>query len=205
MDHFVAKPVLPDDIIQVLTQQFGGQAAMATPSPSRGAAAGSPPLVVNPTPANRQNPAPPPLDADTRTVSPAQDPHGPPGTPARQRFKSSDVAQHLDMAVIGDVCVGVSLNGLRSVLGSLLGDESGNLAQLLSDLDSGRTDRLRDNAHALKGAAASVGLRAIEATARTLETEGAGYQPADCTAAAAQLRSQWDTARALLKRMGFLT
>ena len=35
---------------------------------------------------------------------------------ARRRFRASDVATHLDMAMIGDVCVGVGLAGYRSVL-----------------------------------------------------------------------------------------
>jgi HPt (histidine-containing phosphotransfer) domain-containing protein len=113
------------------------------------------------------------------------------------------VAAQLDMAVIGDVCVGVTLAGYQSVLTGFLNDESGSSAHLLTALERGDAASLRPLAHAVKGAAASLGLRAVQALALQIETEGASYDPDTCTSAAAQLRDLLDTARALLQRMGF--
>ena len=62
---------------------------------------------------------------------------------------------------------------------------------------------LKPLAHAVKGASASLGLRAVHGLALRIETEGAAFSPADCRAAAAELRELLDTSRALLQRMGF--
>ena len=186
MNKFLAKPVLPDDIIRLLAEGFGQQLAhVPLPSPQPAAAAASirglpaavAPIAMNPSPALAE---------------------------PRRRFRSSDVAALLDMAVIGDVCVGVSLSGLGNVMGSFLADESGIQARLLSELEAERTDRLREFAHAIKGAAASVGLRGVMAVARQIEAEGAAFTAADCATAAAELRRQVADTRALLERMGFL-
>jgi hypothetical protein len=108
------------------------------------------------------------------------------------------------MAVIGDVCVGVSLAGYQSVLSGFLDDEGGSAAHLLAALDRHDAAALKPLAHAVKGAAASMGLRALHALALAIEREGAGYGPDGCAAAATQLRDLQRTARALLQRMGFL-
>ena len=135
--------------------------------------------------------------------------HAPPSAaPApqapRRRFRAADVAVQLDMVVIGDICVGVSLSGYRSVTLGVLNDESGSLAALLDALDSARAAALPALAHAVKGAAASMGLRAVHALAQRIEADGAGYSALDCHAAAAALRDRLATTRALLDRMGFV-
>ena len=122
----------------------------------------------------------------------------------RRRFRAVDVAQHLDMAVIGDVCVGVSLAGYRSVLDGFLSDGAGSQAALLAALDAGQTAALPGLAHAVKGAAASMGLRAIRLQAQQIEAGSEGFQALDCSQAAAALREHLATARALLERMGFV-
>ena len=107
------------------------------------------------------------------------------------------------MAVIGEVCVGVGLAGYRSVLASLLDDESGSQAALLAALAQADRAAVRDRAHAVKGAAASLGLRALCAAASRLETDADRLDGSDRSAAAADLRCLLDTAQALLQRMGF--
>ena len=107
------------------------------------------------------------------------------------------------MAVIGDVCVGVGLAGYRSVLVGFLDDESGSQAALLAALGQADTAALRERAHAVKGAAASMGLRAVRDATSRLETEAQHLGDAERAAAATDLRSLLDTARALLRRMGF--
>lgn len=123
---------------------------------------------------------------------------------ARRRFRAADVAEQLDMAVIGDICVGVSLAGYRSVMNGFLNDVSGSQAALLAALERADSPALAALAHAVKGAAASMGLRAIQALALRVEADGANYQAADCASAAAVLRERLDTTRALLQRMGFV-
>jgi HPt (histidine-containing phosphotransfer) domain-containing protein len=124
-------------------------------------------------------------------------------TPQR-RFRASDVATHLDMAVIGDVCVGVGLAGYRSVLSSFFQDNSGSQAALLAALDAADTAALAERAHAIKGAAASLGLRALNLAAARLEAGGSALTPPACADAATELRLLLATARALLQRMGFV-
>ena len=136
-------------------------------------------------------------------IAPA--PAAPPAaTGERRRFRTSDVAAHLDMAVIGDVCVGVTLAGYQSVLIGFLDDEGGSAANLLAALDDGDAGNLKTLAHAVKGASASLGLRSIHALALRIESDGASFDSADCATAATQVREQMTIARALLQRMGFI-
>ena len=140
-------------------------------------------------------PPPPPA---TPTAPPA------PAGLARRRFRSSDVALHLDMVVVGDLCVAVGLAGYRSVLASFLGDESGSQAALLAALLGSDRAALPARAHAVKGAAASLGLRSVQAAALRLEADGASLSAEACAATTTELRELLDTTRALLQRMGFI-
>ena len=126
-----------------------------------------------------------------------------PTVPLQRRFRSTDVIQHLDMAVIGDVCLGVSLAGYRDLLASFLTDNAGCQFELLAALDCADTAALTPLAHALYGAAASMGLIGVQALARRIEADGASYSAADCRAHALALRDRLDMAAALLQRMGF--
>jgi hypothetical protein len=144
--------------------------------------------------------APAPAPAVLQPGQPGQ----PSGSGERRRFRTSDVAAHLDMAVIGDVCVGVTLAGYQSVLTGFLDDEGGSAANLLAALERGDSANLRTLAHAVKGASASLGLRAINALALQIESDGAGFDAARCAETAAQVRERMTTARALLQRMGFI-
>ena len=108
------------------------------------------------------------------------------------------------MAVIGDICVGVSLSGYRSVMEGFLNDVSGSQAALLAALDRADIPALPALAHAVKGAAASMGLRAIHTLAMQIEADGATFAAADCSRTAAALRERLDTTQALLQRMGFV-
>ncbi|WP_137734735.1 ATP-binding protein [Pseudaquabacterium pictum] len=194
MNNFLSKPVQPDDIEALLSALFGARAQ----GPRAGAGefddSGLAPLALDNPPATASAPVP----ATNLPPPPAAAPAA-----ARRRFRASDVALHLDMAVIGDLCVGVTLSGYQSVLAGFFSDESGSSANLLAALDRGETAVLKSLAHAVKGASASLGLRAVNALALKIEAEGAGYGPDDCAAAAAQLRELLDTGRALLQRMGF--
>ena len=199
MNNFLSKPVQPDDIEGLLSALFGARAhgprAGAGDFDDSGLAPFAPDLPLDHLPA--ADPAP----VTITTLPPAPAAAATPA--ARRRFRASDVAVHLDMAVIGDLCVGVTLAGYQSVLAGFFSDESGSSANLLAALDRGDTASLKGLAHAVKGASASLGLRAVNALALQIESDGAGFDAADCAAAAAQLRDLLDTGRALLQRMGF--
>ena len=126
-----------------------------------------------------------------------------PTVPLQRRFRSTDVIQHLDMAVIGDVCLGVSLAGYRDLLASFLTDNAGCQSELLAALDCADTAALTPLAHALHGAAASMGLIGVQALAQRIEADGASYSAADCRVDALALRDRLDMAAAVLQRMGF--
>jgi hypothetical protein len=184
MDAFLAKPVQPDHIEALLADWFGRA------DPGHGPAA--PPTLFEPS-ASTAPAAPEPASATPKTPAPNF---------AKRRFRPGDVAEHLDMGVIGEVCVGISLSGYRSVLEGFLADESASFARLVDALDRADTAELKDLGHAVKGAAANLGLKGLHALARTVETEGAGFGPDQCSAAASALRDGLATSRALCQRMG---
>jgi len=213
MNNFLSKPVRPDDIEALLVAHFPHRTQVARPAPVplEAAGAAAPPM---PNPSTPPPVPPSSLSPQAEPAAPAE-PLVPAPAPAvavavavaastpRRRFRASDVATHLDMAVIGDVCVGVGLDGYRSVLAGFLGDESGSQAALLAALARADSDAVRERAHAVKGAAASMGLRALRDAASELETEAGKLGDAERAAAASQLRDLQETARALLQRMGF--
>jgi CheY-like chemotaxis protein len=121
---------------------------------------------------------------------------------APRRFRSEDVARHLDMSLLGEVCVAVSLDGYRSLLDSFFQDESRSLQVLLTHLDGADTSALSDAAHAFKGGCASLGFHALAALAGQIERAGRDFSTTACTDAAQQLRSLYQTAHALCRRMG---
>jgi two-component system, sensor histidine kinase len=196
MNNFLSKPVQPDDIEALLSALFGARARGRRADGADFDDSGHARLWSAEQPAAAPAPAPPPLSTPPLPPPPA-------AAAPRRRFRASDVATHLDMAVIGDLCVGVTLSGYQSVLAGFLSDESGSSANLLAALDRADGAALKPLAHAVKGASASLGLRAVHGLARRIEAEGAGFSPADCTAAAAELRELLDTSGALLQRMGF--
>jgi HPt (histidine-containing phosphotransfer) domain-containing protein len=108
------------------------------------------------------------------------------------------------MAVIGDVCIGIGLAGYRKLLSHFLADPAGSHAGLLAALAQAERGAVRERAHALKGASASLGLRALQAAAARLEAAGDALPDAACAEAAVELRALLETARGLLQRMGLL-
>jgi hypothetical protein len=188
MNNVLTKPVQPDDIEALLTAMFVDRAGPGVDGLAR--------------PSNSTPTTPMPnAIATSAAAAPATQQSGP---AERRRFRTSDVAAHLDMAVIGDVCVGVTLAGYQSVLTGFLDDEGGSAANLLAALERADTAALKTLAHAVKGASASMGLRAINSLTLRIESEGAGFDAATCATSAAQLRELMATARALLQRMGFI-
>jgi two-component system, sensor histidine kinase len=193
MDAFLAKPVSPDEVDALLAERFQGRTgAAATPGTAQAAPAMSN-ASADATAVATTLPQATASDAPPAAAAPA---------PKRRRFKPADVAEHLDMVQIGDVCIGVGFSGLRDLLHSLLADESGAQAALLQALDSGQLHDLKTTAHAVKGSMASMGLKRVRDLARQAELEHGGWDAATCAAHATALREALDTARALCQRMG---
>lgn len=106
------------------------------------------------------------------------------------------------MAMVGELCIGLSLAGYRSLLTAFFKDEAQCMTGLLSALDTEQLPGLKAMAHTLKGAAASLGLHALAAGAAQIEKSGLAFKPEDCAQAARQLRELVRTAHALAHRMG---
>jgi hypothetical protein len=176
MNGFLAKPVQPDDLEALLLDAFGA----AVPDGGGATAAGAVPAA---TPASAR-----PTSART----------------ARRRFRSGDVAMYLNMAAVGELFAGVSVSRYRSLLADFFGPASDSIAQLLSALDAGDTSDLHHRAHAVKGAASSLGLQALQTQVLGIEENGPQYDRAQCDDAARQLRETIDTTKALCERMGLL-
>jgi signal transduction histidine kinase/DNA-binding NarL/FixJ family response regulator/HPt (histidine-containing phosphotransfer) domain-containing protein len=121
---------------------------------------------------------------------------------SKRRFRAGEVAQALDMAVIGELWVGISIDSYRTLLQGFFADESGSMQILRSALQSGESGLLKEHAHAVKGAAGSLGLRALHVLAREIEQEGAGFDAAACTLRADALDQTLEHTRALCERMG---
>jgi len=122
----------------------------------------------------------------------------------RRRFRAGEVASHLNMGMVGEVCIAVSLAGYRSLLEGFLGDEAGSFEQLYRALDTRSTDAISPAAHSVKGAAASLGLQALAQVALRIEKEGGTLTPRQCQEAAAELRELQHTAHTLCQRMGLV-
>jgi signal transduction histidine kinase/DNA-binding NarL/FixJ family response regulator len=123
----------------------------------------------------------------------------------RRRFRAGDVAHHLDMGLVGEVCIAVSLAGYSGLLESFFGDETGGFAALCASLEAATTANLPHEAHSVKGAAASLGLQALAQAAQHVETAGHGFSATECSTARQELRERLLTAHAMCHRMGLTT
>ncbi|MGY0193472.1 response regulator [Leptothrix sp. BB-4] len=180
MDDFLAKPVQVEEIEQLLKRHYGARGRIEPP-----ARAPIPAIA----PAQAANPEP---------VAPT-----PPAAP-RRRFRKGDAGRVLDLEAIGEVCVAVSVSGYGSLLGGFLADESGTLADLLEVLRLADVARLKAAGHKLKGAAANLGLRELAATAREIEQGGETFDAEQCAELLVRLTDEFETARAICTRMGWV-
>lgn len=180
-DGFISKPASADAIQQMLTQLFGERGAPAAPEPV--------------------SPLTPVAPLSSSSVSqPTSEPLPP--RPKRRRFRPGDLTQHLNMAQVGEVCIGVTLTSYRELANSFLSDESATLLDLLEALRCIDTSTLRGKAHAFKGAAASLGFQALAERAQAIEHEGERYTAINAQKALSDLHDLWDMAHALAYRMG---
>ncbi len=150
--------------------------------------------------AERDAPDAPGAPAAPAAPSPAPGPA--PARRARPRVRPGDLAELLDMNVLGDICVGIGIDGLRPLLQGWLADDSGARAALRAALEAGDGGQIRPLAHAVKGSAGSLGLKAVQALARRLELEADDTGPAAGAEAAAALDVLVQRSQAVCRRMG---
>jgi HPt (histidine-containing phosphotransfer) domain-containing protein len=104
------------------------------------------------------------------------------------------------MHMVGEVCIGVNLQGYRSLLQGYFSDESGSLDALLQALQEGEPESLRAAAHGFKGASANLGFQKLADLAFELEKHeenGRSFREAHT-----QLLAAWEMTHALCLRMG---
>ena len=73
------------------------------------------------------------------------------------------------MAMVGEVCVGVTVQGYRSLLQGYFSDESGSLDALLKAMAKGTQETLQAAAQGFKGASSNLGFSKLAALAFHLE------------------------------------
>jgi HPt (histidine-containing phosphotransfer) domain-containing protein len=215
MDEFLTKPVNVLSLEALLVRRFGERGASLAKPPAAAAAApeaapsaaseGAPaltPSVVPPVAASAASPGapvPPATEAAGNTPAAAA-----PARP-RKRFRAGDVAEHLNMVMIGELCVGITVQGYQSLLGGAMEGDAASYNELLNALETGNTPALLELGHSLKGVTASLGLGALSRLALTIEKQGHAFSPEDCKHHAEMLRECWATTYAICARMGLIT
>ena len=182
MNDFLAKPVQLHDIEELLRKNFGARAVGSM-------------LPVAPA----QTSAVPPA-ADAAVAGPVK-----PERRRRPRIKPGEAARVLNLELIADTCSALSVQSYTALLNGFLMDDSASVSGLLATLEApGEDTEVRVKAaHRLKGAAASLGLRALADTAGEIEREAANLSEETALLAATRLRAQFEAARETTGRMGW--
>jgi len=123
---------------------------------------------------------------------------------SRRRFKASEISEHLDVNMIAQVCLGISLSGYCGLLANVFSMQSKSFPKLLEALDMGNTEVINEYAHAFNGETMSLGLLSLAELAMTCERKGIEFTAAECGSAAVHLRETWETVHALCLRMGYI-
>jgi two-component system, sensor histidine kinase len=199
MDGFLTKPVRIQQVESLLIKLFGARGAAVTKPPASSTRSGDPEAA--PTLMAKlefaANTVPASLEPEANSKTPST------GTPkGRRRFRAGDLARHLNMVQIGEICVAMKVNGYRLLLDQFFMDESSSMAQLSDALIGQQTTQLEELAHAVKGAAASLGLRTLADVCKTIEASGVGFDPQQCQDALTQLQDALLTAHGLSLTMG---
>ena len=179
MDDFLAKPVQLHDIEELLRKNFGARAVGST------APADAAPVAV--------------FGAGVAVAGPVK-----PERRRRPRIKPGEAARMLNLELIADTCAALSVASYAALLAGFLSDERASVAGLLATLEPGGGIAERTSAaHRLKGAASSLGLRALADTAQEIETGATALTEETASLAAQRLRTQFDAARDITDRMGW--
>ncbi|WP_293659847.1 ATP-binding protein [Rhodoferax sp. OV413] len=218
MDEFLTKPVNVLSLEALLVRRFGGRGASllkpppaapkAMPTEGPVSAPVSAPVTPPAVPAAAAPAAPDPqatASSDATGAAPPGTPPVEPPTRPRKRFRAGDVAEHLNMVMVGELCVGITVQGYQSLLSGAMEGDAASYNDLLKALEAGNTAALLELGHSLKGVTASLGLAALSRLALTIEKQGHAFSPEDCKQHAERLRESWATTYAICARMGLIT
>ena len=122
----------------------------------------------------------------------------------KRRFRAGDIAMHLNMSIVGEVCLVMGPDGLAELVAEFGQSDTGNLSQLRNALFGCHTDQLKARGHSVKGESAGVGLLSVSKVAHEIEKHGAQFDAAQCNAAIAELDAAWSAGSALLEQFGML-
>ena len=157
MNDFLPKPVLPADLLAMMHRHTDGQ--------PRAAAEAAAAAAVAMATATATAPAAPPTPAK---------PYPPPPTRRQAWFDSnsadaSALQPWIDTPLLGRLAGSLSLDRYRAISRRLLDDEPGNCQRLCAALQAGDMATVASEAHALKGAAATLAFGALSRLAAEVE------------------------------------
>lgn len=115
-----------------------------------------------------------------------------------------DLDQLLDRALIGELREDFSPAGYARMLARLLSDHAQSYGRVIATLQGGDYAELSAQAHSLKGAAASFGLRGIAAVAAQIEQAGAALLPQEAEVLLAALQDQWALSQRICQQLKLL-
>lgn len=119
------------------------------------------------------------------------------------RFRAGDLARHLDMVLVGELCLAVRVDGFIGLMDDFWLDSSGQLCGLIDALKTNSLSSVPRLAHSMKGSAAALGCVGLAAVLRSIELESASYSPSACERACASLLEHWYEGHALCLQAGF--
>jgi len=199
MDGFLTKPVRAEQVEGLLVKLFGTRGATTPTTPAPTSATGgleaAPPMMASLGFGATTVPAALEMVATAREPSPD-------APKARRRFRAGDLEQHLNMVLVGEICVAMKINGYRILLDHFFMDESSTMSQLCDALARHQTALLQERAHSVKGAAASLGLRTLSDICKEIETTGADFDAQQCEDALTRVQDALLTSHGLTLTMG---
>jgi two-component system, sensor histidine kinase len=116
-----------------------------------------------------------------------------------------DAARYLDLTAISDLCVLLTLDGVRPLVHDYFADKPQNLPKLTRALQKGHGDEIRKQAHMLKGASELLGMSAMASLARRLQEDATTLDESARSRALEQIDETWARSRALCVCLGVLT
>lgn len=116
-----------------------------------------------------------------------------------------DAARYLDLTAMSDLCVLLTLDGVRPLVRDYFADKPQNLPKLRKALQERCGEEIRKQAHMLKGASELLGMSAMASLARRLQDDAEALDEAACARAQEQIEETWTRTHALCVCLGVLT
>ena len=129
-----------------------------------------------------------------------------PAHPVQRRkrlFRSGDLALHLDMVRIGEVCLFAGAQAFSEMVHDFAYSDTGSFKILMDALATGQLANIGELAHSAKGESATLGFVAISQLAAGIEQRAPLFTPELAGAVMAELRAAWEIAKDMLLRLGY--